>query len=95
VFSVLRSVILRPFTWAPADRVMMIAEQDSAANVRPASYPTFQDWRSGMNAFEALAFVRGQGAVLKTGETPSAWWGPSLRTSTSVYSPSPRPWAAR
>ncbi|HEY7505565.1 MAG TPA: ABC transporter permease [Gemmatimonadales bacterium] len=69
VFSVLRSVILRPFTWAPADRVMMIAEQDSAANVRPASYPTFQDWRSGMNAFEALAFVRGQGAVLKTGET--------------------------
>jgi putative ABC transport system permease protein len=69
VFSVLRSVILRPFTWAPADRVMMIAEQDSAANVRPASYPTFQDWRTGTNAFEALAFVRGQGAVLKMGET--------------------------
>ena len=69
VFSVLRSVILRPFTWAPADRVMMIAEQDSATNVRPASYPTFQDWRKGTNAFDALAFVRGQGAVLKTGET--------------------------
>jgi putative ABC transport system permease protein len=69
VFSVLRSVILRPFPWAPADRVMMIAEQDSAANVRPASYPTFQDWRVGTNAFEALAFVRGQGAVLKTGES--------------------------
>ena len=47
VFSVLRSVILRPFSWAPADRVMMIAEQDSATNVRPASYPTFQDWRNG------------------------------------------------
>jgi predicted permease len=69
VFSVLRSVILRPFTWAPADRVMMIVEQDSAANVRPASYPTFQDWRTGTNAFEALAFMRGQGAVLKTGQT--------------------------
>jgi putative ABC transport system permease protein len=69
VFSVLRSVILRPFTWAPADRVMMIAEQDSATNMRPASYPTFQDWRKGTNAFDALAFVRGQGAVLKTGET--------------------------
>ena len=52
VFSVLRSVILRPFTWAPADRVMMIAEQDSATNVRPASYPTFQDWRTGTNAFD-------------------------------------------
>ena len=69
VFSVLRSVILEPFPWAPADRVMMIAEQDSAGNVRPASYPTFQDWRVGTNAFEALAFVRGQGAVLKTGES--------------------------
>jgi putative ABC transport system permease protein len=68
VFSVLRSVILRPFAWAPADRVMMIAERDSAANIRPASYPTFQDWRAGTNAFEALAFVRGQGALLKSGE---------------------------
>ncbi len=69
VFSVLRSVILRPFSWAPADRAMMIVEQDSASNIRPASYPTFQDWRAGTNAFEALAFVRGQGAVLKTGES--------------------------
>jgi putative ABC transport system permease protein len=69
VFSVLRSVILRPFTWAPADRVMMIAEQDSAGNVRAASYPTFLDWQAGSNTFEALAFVRGQGAVLKTGES--------------------------
>jgi putative ABC transport system permease protein len=68
VFSVLRSVILTPFPWAPADRVMMIAERDSADNVRPASYPTFQDWRAGTNAFEALAFVRGQGAVLRVGE---------------------------
>ena len=69
VFSVLRSVILRPFAWAPADRVMMIAEQDTAGNVRTASYPTFRDWRAGTNAFEALAFVRGQGLVLKTGES--------------------------
>jgi putative ABC transport system permease protein len=68
VFSVLRSVILRPFAWAPADRVMMISERDTAANIRPASYPTFQDWRAGTNAFEALAFVRGQGEVLKSGE---------------------------
>ena len=68
VFSVLRSVILEPFSWAPADRVMMIVEQDSASNIRAASYPAFQDWQAGTNAFEALAFVRGQGAVLKTAE---------------------------
>ena len=68
VYSILRSVILRPFHWAPSDRVMMVAEQDSAGNVRIPSYPTFQDWRVGTNAFDALAFVRGEGAVLKTGE---------------------------
>jgi putative ABC transport system permease protein len=68
VFSVLRSVILRPFTWGPVDRVMMIAETDSAANIRPASYPTFLDWQAGTNAFDALAFVRGQGAVMKVGD---------------------------
>ena len=68
VFSVLRSVILSPFAWAPSDRVMMIAERDSAANIRPASYPTFQDWRAGTNAFDALAFVRGQGEVLRSGD---------------------------
>jgi predicted permease len=66
MFSVLRSVILRPLPWAPTDRVMMIAERDSAANIRPASYPTFQDWRAGTSAFERLAFVRGKGAVLRS-----------------------------
>ncbi|HEY7637376.1 MAG TPA: ADOP family duplicated permease [Gemmatimonadales bacterium] len=66
VFSVLRSVILRPLAWAPRERVMMIAEGDSASNIRPASYPTFQDWRASTTAFQALAFVRGQGALLKT-----------------------------
>jgi predicted permease len=68
VFSVFRSVILRPLAWAPADRVMAIAERDSAANIRLASYPTFQDWRAGTNAFEAMAFVRGLGKVMKTGD---------------------------
>ncbi|HUF36813.1 MAG TPA: ABC transporter permease [Gemmatimonadales bacterium] len=68
VYSVLRSVILRPLPYAPVDRVMMVAERDSAANVRLASYPTFQDWRAGTDAFEAMAFARGLGTVLKVGD---------------------------
>jgi putative ABC transport system permease protein len=66
VFSVLRSVILTPFAWAPADRVMTIAERDSAGDTRLASYPTFRDWRAGAHAFEAMAFVRGLGTLMKT-----------------------------
>jgi putative ABC transport system permease protein len=45
---------------------MMVAERDSAGNLRLASYPTYEDWRAGTNAFEALAFARGLGTVLKT-----------------------------
>ncbi len=67
-YSVLRSVILRPLPYAPSDRVMMVAERDSADNMRLASYPTFQDWRVGTNAFEGMAFVRGLGTVLKAGD---------------------------
>jgi putative ABC transport system permease protein len=65
-YSVLRSVT-SPLPFAPADRVMMVAERDSLANMRLASYPTFQDWRTGTDAFEAMAFVRGLGTVLKSG----------------------------
>ncbi|MGH7512024.1 MAG: ABC transporter permease [Gemmatimonadales bacterium] len=68
VFSVFRSVILQPLAWAPTDRVMLVVERDSAANIRLASYPTFQDWRAGTNAFEAMAFVRGLGKVMKTAD---------------------------
>jgi predicted permease len=67
VTSVLRSVLLRPLSYAPADRVVTVLERDSTGSERLASYPTFQDWRSGANAFEGLAFVRGLGAVMKTG----------------------------
>jgi putative ABC transport system permease protein len=66
VASVLRSVLLRPIPSAPRDRVMSLFEQDSLANIRPISYPTFQDLRaSAPRAFEALAFARGIGSVLK------------------------------
>jgi predicted permease len=67
VTSVLRSVLLRPLSYAPADRVVTALERDSTGSERLASYPTFQDWRSGTTAFEGLAFVRGLGAVMKTG----------------------------
>jgi predicted permease len=67
VTSVLRSVLLRPLSYAPADRVVTALERDSTGSERLASYPTFQDWRSGTTAFDGLAFVRGLGAVMKTG----------------------------
>src|SRR3954471_2933107 len=68
VYSVLNSVILRPLPYAPADRVMFLAERDSAANIRLPSYLTFQDWTTGTDAFEAMAFARGLSTVMRTGE---------------------------
>jgi putative ABC transport system permease protein len=66
VTSVLRSVLLRPLSYAPADRVVTALERDSTGSERLASYPTFQDWRAATTTFEGLAFVRGLGAVMKT-----------------------------
>ncbi|MBA3259127.1 MAG: ABC transporter permease, partial [Gemmatimonadales bacterium] len=66
VVSVLQSVLLRPLSYAPADRVVVALESDSAGNNRLASYPTFQDWQAGTNLFEGLAFARGFGTVMKT-----------------------------
>jgi putative ABC transport system permease protein len=68
VYSILHSVILRPLPYAPADRVMLLAERDSAANIRLPSYPTFQDWTTGTDAFEAMAFARGLSTVMRSGE---------------------------
>ncbi len=66
VTSVLRSVLLRPLPSAPADRVMSLFESDSLGNIRPISYPTFQDLRAAApHTFEALGFARGLGSVLK------------------------------
>jgi putative ABC transport system permease protein len=67
VLSAVRSVVLEPLPYAPPDRAVMIVERDSAGSDRLASYPTFQDWHSGARSFEALAFVRGLGVVMKTG----------------------------
>ena len=68
VGSILQAVILRPLAWAPTDRTMLLAERDSAGAIRLPSYPTFQDWRTGTDAFEAMAFARGLGRLLKAGE---------------------------
>ena len=68
VYSILHSVILRPIPYAPSDRVMLLAERDSAANIRLPSYPTFQDWTTGTDAFEAMAFARGLSMVMRTGD---------------------------
>ena len=66
VTSVLRSVLLRPLPSAPFGRVMSLFESDSLGNIRPISYPTFQDLRAAApRTFEALAFARGLGPVLK------------------------------
>ena len=65
VFSVLRSVLLRPLPYAESVQVVLAVERDSSGNNRLASYPTFMDWREGTDVFESMAFVRGSGSLLK------------------------------
>ncbi len=66
-FSVVRAVLLRPLPYADGGRAVMVFEHDSAGNVRLASFPTFEDWRTAATAaLDGLAYVRGRGTVLKS-----------------------------
>ncbi len=87
--SLLDRVILRPLAWAPADRAMLLAERDSTGAIRLPSYPTFQDWRSGTDAFEAIAFARGLGSVLKSDGTAERLVGAFVTDEFFRVLPSP------
>jgi putative ABC transport system permease protein len=65
IYSAIRSVLLQPLPYAPVDRVVMLAERDTAGTLRLASYPTFQDWSTSTDAFESLAFIRGLGTTMR------------------------------
>ncbi|HZH40079.1 MAG TPA: ABC transporter permease [Gemmatimonadales bacterium] len=68
VFSVVSSILLRPFPFAQQDRLVTPAEQDRSGALRPASYPTFLDWQTQSSAFSGLAFIRGGGWRLTTAD---------------------------
>ena len=73
VLSVVDHVLLHSLPFRDADRLYMMFERDDRGGFRAPSYPTVQDWQrdAGVHeAFEGVAFVRGDGAILTTNDGP-------------------------
>jgi putative ABC transport system permease protein len=79
LFTIVRSVLLRPLPFRDPDRLVMVYEHHRAANApdfayNPVSPADFYDWRSKTHGFEDMAIVRYTGYNLtgERGELPES-----------------------
>ena len=57
IFSVVRSVLLRPLPFARPERLMTLRERGSGGNGSNTGYATFVDWRQRSRSFDEMAAV--------------------------------------
>jgi putative ABC transport system permease protein len=70
VFSLVRWVLIHPLPYAEPERLYSVHEDNAQQGTRPASYPTFLDWRAQARVFDGLAFIRGQTVIFRSAEGP-------------------------
>lgn len=72
IFSVIRTVILRPLPFADPSRLVMLSTDDVKRGLHeePASLLTMEDWRAQSHHFSGMAVFRGEPAVILGGDTP-------------------------
>lgn len=68
IFSVVDGVLLRPLPYTDVDRLFALYEATPRGDLRLASYPTFRDWGERTDAFEAMAYIRGEELSLRRDE---------------------------
>ena len=70
IFSVIDHVLLRPLSYAHADRLVALYQHGTEGNQRLVSYPTLLDWSHADAGFSAMAYIRGDGLTLSTPDGP-------------------------
>jgi putative ABC transport system permease protein len=74
VFSIVNGLLVRSLPYRDAERLMSVLERHKDGDLRPVSFPTFQDWQAQAAALEGvvdgMAYVRGQTASLRTEAGP-------------------------
>ncbi|MGH7720596.1 MAG: ADOP family duplicated permease [Gemmatimonadaceae bacterium] len=83
IFSVVQSVVLRPFSFSEPEGVVFVMErwQESDGNVSAGNYV---DWREQSTSFEHLAAMQFSSFTLADGESPERVLG--ARTSGNFFS---------
>jgi putative ABC transport system permease protein len=64
VFSVVRSVLLKPLPYPDAERLALIVDVQSDCDTCPASFPKYVDWREQNRVFEVIGGAASTSAVL-------------------------------
>jgi predicted permease len=70
IFSAINAVLLRPLTFANANRLVFVwaTDRQRGVNEDVSSYPNFEDWKAQSNTLEALAAFTTRSATLSIGE---------------------------
>jgi len=60
IFGVVNACMLRPLPFPDADRLVALEDHQPPDDLTPASFPEFEDWRKGNQAFDFVAarFIR-------------------------------------
>ncbi len=55
IFTVVNAYLLRPLPFSHPERLVSLQDLQPPSDLTPASYPEFQDWRSGNQVFDGVA----------------------------------------
>jgi putative ABC transport system permease protein len=94
IFSVVDTVMLRPYPYADMNRIMMLAETTREGQTISVAWANFQDWREQNQVFEHLGIYRGMVLNLTGGDQPERLIG-SLASSEVFNADEDRPGAPR
>ena len=70
IFTVADAVLLRPYAYPQADRIVLMNEVNRAGGVMSVSWPDFEDWAAQQRSFAAFGVYRSGTANLTGGGTP-------------------------
>jgi len=70
IFSVVNAVLLRPFPWPEANRLVLVWGTRGSTRQNGVVYLDYLDWQKRSHSFDALAVMRGQSVNLTGGDRP-------------------------
>jgi putative ABC transport system permease protein len=68
IFSVVRSVLIRPLPFANVDRVVRLSQRNGNDEMWSVPYGNFDTWRHQATGFEAIGAIAGGGRLTVTGQ---------------------------
>src|SRR6185369_2535602 len=78
IFSVVHAVVLQPLPYPHPERLVMLWETDKNGDQTNVGYPTFAEWRSQTQSFEAMSAMSYWGPTLSGAGDPQALSGASV-----------------